>query len=85
MPANLLVVKLGGAEGVDLTSTCEDLVNVLCRDPRPLVLVHGASAEANRLCEEAGLPLRTLTSHLDTVRATRMRRPAIFSCRQPKP
>ncbi|MCY3718776.1 MAG: [LysW]-aminoadipate kinase [Anaerolineaceae bacterium] len=62
MPANLLVVKLGGAEGVDLSSTCEDLVHVLRRDRRPLVLVHGASAEANRLCEEAGLPLRTLTS-----------------------
>ncbi len=62
MPANLLVVKLGGAEGVDLAATCEDLVNVLRSDRRPMVLVHGASAEANRLCEEAGLPLRTLTS-----------------------
>lgn len=62
MPANLLVVKLGGAGGVDLPATCEDLVQVQRRERRPLVLVHGASAEANRLCEKAGLPLRSLTS-----------------------
>ncbi|MCE2490725.1 MAG: [LysW]-aminoadipate kinase [Anaerolineae bacterium] len=62
MLTDLLVVKLGGAEGVDLASGCEDLVEFLRRDRRPLVLVHGASAEADRLCKKAGRPLRTLTS-----------------------
>ncbi len=62
MLTDLLVVKLGGAEGVDLASSCEDLVEFLRRERRPMVLVHGASAEADRLCQKAGLPLRTLTS-----------------------
>lgn len=62
MPANLLVVKLGGADGVDLGAGCHDLVAFLRRERRPLLLVHGVSAEADRLCAAVGHPARTLTS-----------------------
>lgn len=57
---NILVVKLGGGSGLDLAASCDDLA-ALAAD-RPLVVVHGVSALANRLCEEAGQPVRTLTS-----------------------
>ncbi len=62
MVANLLVVKLGGADGVDLTAGCHDLVAFLRCERRPLILVHGVSAEADRLCAAVGHPARTLTS-----------------------
>lgn len=56
----VLVVKIGGGAGLDLAASCADLAQVAAN--RPLVIVHGVSAEANRLCEERGLPVRTLTS-----------------------
>ena len=62
MIPDLLVVKLGGAEGVDHVSGCNDLVAFFQRSQRPVILVHGVSAEADRLCAEAGHPARTLTS-----------------------
>lgn len=62
MPSDLLVVKLGGAQGVDLAAGCDDLSAALQRRPRPAILVHGVSAEADRLCAAAGHPVRTLTS-----------------------
>ncbi len=57
---NLLIVKLGGGAGLDLSASCEDLA-ALARK-RPVVVVHGVSALANRLCEERGVPVRTLQS-----------------------
>lgn len=57
---NILVVKLGGAEGLDLAASCDDLAALAAN--RPMVVVHGVSALANRLCEEAGHPAQTLTS-----------------------
>jgi acetylglutamate/LysW-gamma-L-alpha-aminoadipate kinase len=57
---NLLVVKLGGGAGLDMAASVADLATVAAT--RPLVIVHGVSAEANRLCEERGLPVRTITS-----------------------
>ena len=62
MIPDLLVVKLGGAEGVDHVTGCNDLVAFFRRTQRPVILVHGVSAEADRLCAEAGHPARTLTS-----------------------
>ena len=56
----ILVVKIGGGEGVDLAGIVADLAQVASE--RPVVVVHGVSAEANRLCEELGVPVRTLTS-----------------------
>lgn len=57
---NLLVVKIGGAEGVDLARCADDLAQIEAR--RPVIVVHGASAAADRLCRERGIPVRTLTS-----------------------
>lgn len=60
MVENILVVKLGGGEGLDMDASCADLERIArCR---PLIVVHGVSALANRLCAEAGVPVRTITS-----------------------
>ncbi|MEL6272591.1 MAG: [LysW]-aminoadipate kinase, partial [Chloroflexota bacterium] len=57
---DVLVVKIGGGEGLDLEASVADLAQVAAE--RPLVIVHGVSAEANRLCEERGVPVRMITS-----------------------
>jgi acetylglutamate/LysW-gamma-L-alpha-aminoadipate kinase len=57
---NILVVKLGGGEGLDLDASCNDLAE-MARN-RPMVVLHGVSALANRMCEEAGHPVQMLTS-----------------------
>ncbi len=57
---DVLVVKIGGGAGLDLAACIADLAEVA--RTRPVVVVHGVSAEANRLCEERGLPVRMLTS-----------------------
>lgn len=57
---NILVVKLGGGEGLDMDASCDDLA-ALARQ-RPLVIVHGVSALANQLCAEHNIPVRTITS-----------------------
>ena len=62
MTPNLLVVKFGGAEGMDPAAGCADLIALLRRTQRPVVLVHGVSAEADRLAAQRGVPARTLTS-----------------------
>jgi len=55
-----LVVKLGGGEGLDIDASCDDLAALALQ--RPLIIVHGVSAMANRLCAELGVPVRTITS-----------------------
>ena len=57
---NLLVVKLGGGEGLDLDAACADLASLAAR--RPLVIVHGVSAIMNNLCAELGVEVQALTS-----------------------
>lgn len=57
---DILVVKLGGGEGLDMQASCDDLAALALA--RPLVIVHGVSAAANQLCQERGIPVRTLTS-----------------------
>ena len=57
---NVLIVKLGGGEGLDLDAACEDLAGVA--DARPLVVVHGVSAMMNQLCLDAGIEVQTLSS-----------------------
>jgi len=58
---SLVVVKLGGAEGVDFTAICKDIAALLAQGCR-LVLVHGGSAQANLLGEALGHPPRFITS-----------------------
>lgn len=61
MSEKVIVVKLGGTEGVDFTAICKDAA-VLLAQGRQLVLVHGGSAEANQLGEAMGYPARFITS-----------------------
>lgn len=58
---SIIVVKLGGTEGVDFSAICQDAAGLLERGHR-LVFVHGGSAEANALGEALGVPPRMITS-----------------------
>jgi acetylglutamate/LysW-gamma-L-alpha-aminoadipate kinase len=57
----IIVVKLGGTEGVDFSAICQDAAALLAKGQR-LVLVHGGSSEANALGEALGYPPRFITS-----------------------
>jgi len=57
----MLIVKAGGASGMDLEAVCSDLAD-LHREGRRFVLVHGGSHELNLLSEQLGHPPRFLTS-----------------------
>jgi len=57
----VLVVKLGGAAGVDTDAVCADLA-ALAAAGRRWVLVHGGSAETSRVAELLGHPPRFVTS-----------------------
>ncbi len=54
----MIVVKTGGSRGINLDYVLEDLA----RQTEPLVLVHGASDELNRISEQLGKPPRMVTS-----------------------
>lgn len=56
----LLVVKIGGGEGLDLAAACNDLAEIATE--RQLIVVHGVSAAMNALCAERGVEVQTLTS-----------------------
>ena len=58
--SGLLVVKLGGGDGLDLRAACDDLAEIAQR--RPLVVVHGVSAIMNQLCTDLGVEVQSLTS-----------------------
>lgn len=57
---NILVVKLGGGEGLDMELACVDLA-AIARN-RPLVVVHGVSAMMAELSSERNVPVEMLTS-----------------------
>ncbi|GIV96089.1 MAG: acetylglutamate kinase [Herpetosiphonaceae bacterium] len=57
----MIIVKIGGAAGVDVEHTCEDAA-ALWRAGNRLVLIHGGSDETNRLAEQLGQPPRFVTS-----------------------
>ncbi len=59
--SNTIVVKLGGAQGVDIDPMLDDVAAMQERTSR-LVLVHGGSDETNRLQERLGTPAQFLTS-----------------------
>ena len=61
MTDSILVVKLGGTQGVDFSAICNDAAELL-RYGRQLVFVHGGSAEANALGEGLGTPPKMITS-----------------------
>lgn len=57
----MLVVKIGGARGIDMDCVCADAAS-LWREGKKLILVHGAGYEANELGERLGHPARHVTS-----------------------
>jgi len=61
MTDSIVVVKLGGTEGVDFSAICTDAVELL-KQGKKLVFVHGGSAEANALGEAVGTPPKMITS-----------------------
>src|SRR6266542_5006580 len=61
MTQSIIVVKLGGIEGVDFSAICNDAVDLL-KEVKKLVFVHGGSAEANMLGESLGTPPKMITS-----------------------
>ncbi len=56
-----IVVKLGGAAGVDAEAVLTDVAG-LAAGGRSVVLVHGTSAAADALAARAGVPVRHITS-----------------------
>ncbi len=58
----MIVVKVGGAEGIDLDAVADDLASLWAEGRRDLVLVHGGSAETNRVATALGHPPRFVTS-----------------------
>lgn len=61
MSESIIVVKLGGTEGVDFSAICNDAADLLAQGKK-LVFVHGGSAEANALGEAIGSPPKFITS-----------------------
>ena len=56
-----VVVKVGGSDGIDLEAVCDD-VAALWRENVRVLLVHGGSAETNRVSARLGLPPKFVTS-----------------------
>jgi acetylglutamate/LysW-gamma-L-alpha-aminoadipate kinase len=57
----MIVIKVGGSSGIDYDALCDD-VATLWQKGQKLVLVHGGSAETNRVAEALGHPPRFITS-----------------------
>ena len=57
----MIVIKVGGSEGVDIDAVCADVAG-LAADGVRLVLVHGGSHETNVVAEQLGHPPRFVTS-----------------------
>ncbi|MGD8402678.1 MAG: [LysW]-aminoadipate kinase [Anaerolineales bacterium] len=61
MTESIIVIKLGGTEGVDFSAICADAAELLAQGQK-LVFVHGGSAEANSLGEALGSPPKFIIS-----------------------
>jgi acetylglutamate/LysW-gamma-L-alpha-aminoadipate kinase len=57
----MLVIKIGGAAGLDYDALCRDIANLWQAGQR-MVIVHGGSAETNRLAEQLDHPPRFVTT-----------------------
>jgi len=57
----MIVVKMGGAEGIDMQALCGD-VATLVQGGQRMVLVHGGSHETNVISTKLGHPPRFVTS-----------------------
>lgn len=57
----MIVTKMGGAQGVNLSAVCQD-VAVLIRQGEAVVFVHGGSNETNELSARLGVTPRFITT-----------------------
>jgi [amino group carrier protein]-L-2-aminoadipate 6-kinase len=57
----MIVVKIGGASGVNLDAVCQDIASLIQQDQQVLV-VHGGSAETNEISAQLGSPPRFVTA-----------------------
>ncbi len=57
----MLVVKIGGSQGVELDAVCSDIAELVSQH-QPVVIVHGGSAETNEISEKLGFPPRFVTN-----------------------
>jgi len=57
----LIVVKIGGGEGIDLDSVCKDAAE-LVHNGQQMIMVHGGNFEANQIAEQLGHPPQFVTS-----------------------
>ncbi|AAF10984.1 N-acetylglutamate kinase [Deinococcus radiodurans R1 = ATCC 13939 = DSM 20539] len=58
---NMIVVKVGGSDGIDYDAVCADLAE-RWQAGEKLILVHGGSGETNRVAEALGHPPKFVTS-----------------------
>jgi len=56
----MIVVKMGGAQGVNLAAICQDVAELI-KSGESLVFVHGGSNETNELIEKMGMTTRFIT------------------------
>jgi acetylglutamate/LysW-gamma-L-alpha-aminoadipate kinase len=57
----MIVVKIGGANGVNLDAVCRDAAELI-KQGQSITIVHGGSDETNVISAQLGHPARTLTS-----------------------
>lgn len=59
--AEIMVVKIGGTDGVNISNICYELAD-LHNKGQKIVVVHGGSKDANQLGEDLGSPPQFITS-----------------------
>ena len=57
----MIIVKVGGSEGIDLDKVCDDVAALMKEDQR-MILVHGGSHRTNEVATALGHPPQFLTS-----------------------
>jgi [amino group carrier protein]-L-2-aminoadipate 6-kinase len=57
----MIVVKMGGAQGVNLSAVCQDVAGLI-QQGEDVIFVHGGSNETNELTEQLGLTPRFITT-----------------------
>ena len=61
MSDQLIVVKVGGSEGIDYPAVCRDIAHLIENGQR-LILVHGGSSQTNEVATALGHPPQFITS-----------------------
>ena len=57
----MIVVKVGGSEGIDYEATCADIAS-LFKSGKRLIFVHGGSSQTNEVATALGHPPKFITS-----------------------